>query len=222
MGKNSEILKKLLNESNEIVKFMDTHSYGDSLPGSKLRERYATAHFYISLDWYLGVVLLTRKQLYGSAFTLIRSMLESWIKGIWIRVVASDHVIEEITNDSSYWTREKKYLWVLRNEVKEKNEFLGDVIRNFLEPVDQVVNDCVHGNNFYLNFYLNKETHTLEPNFPDVTIIHMLNMANHIALSSTFFMKELSAQDEAPLIPFIEQLNKYGAYSIELLQRLRT
>ena len=216
----SKILEELLNESRRIVKFIDEHAYEDSLPASHFRERYATAHFYISLDWHIAVVLLTGKQIRGPALTLIRSMLESWIKGSWITLVASDDEIEGITTNSKFWISESKSLWALRNEVKKKNEVLGEVMKGLLASVDQFLNDCVHGNNQYLNLYFNKQTQTIEPNVPDDKMVLMLNIANAIALWSAYQMKELQTEDTRFLSPFTKKLEEYLVYSTDLLKPL--
>ena len=215
-----EILKELLNESRQILKFIDEHSYGHSLSASDLRERYATANFYISLDWHIAVVDLTTKKLRGPALTLIRSMIESWIRGSWIRLVASDDEIEKVTTDSEFWRSESKSLWVLRNEVKEKDEVLGEVMKYALTAVDNFLNNCVHGNNQYLNLYFNKDTQTIEPNVPDDRMALMLDVANTTALWSAFQMQELHAEDASLLSPFTKKLEEYLAYSIDLLKPL--
>ena len=219
-----EILKELLNKSRQIVQFINEHAYGHSLRASNLRERYATANFYISLDWHIAVVDLTTKKLRGPALTLIRSMIESWIRGSWIRLVASDDEIEKVTTDSEFWRSESKSLWVLRNEVKEENgvlgEVLGEVMKYALTAVDNFLNNCVHGNNQYLNLYFNKETQTIEPNVPDDKMALMLDVANTIALWSALQMQELHAEDTDPLTPFAEKRDEYLAYSINLLKPL--
>ena len=218
MKNKREILGKLIITSRQIVKFIDEHAYDHSLPASNLRERYATAHFYISLDWHIAVVQLTAKKLRGPALTLIRSMLESWIKGTWIRLVASDDDIEDITTNSKFWIAESKSSWVLRNEVKKKNEVLGEVMKGVLASVDQFLNDCVHGNNQYLNLYFNKQTQSIEPNVPDDKMALMLDVANTIALWSVLQMQELHTQDAHLLSPFTEKLKEYLAYSMDLLR----
>lgn len=222
MKNAKDVLEELLKTSNQIVKFIDEHAYEPSLPVSNLRDKYATVHFYVSLDWHIAVVLLTDKQLRGPALTLIRSMLESWIRGSWIRLVASDDVIEAVTTNSEFWRSKSKRLWDLRNEVKEKNEVLGEVMKYPLASSDQFLNDCVHGNNPYLNLYFKKESQTVEPNVPDDRMALMLDIANTIALWSALQMKELQIEDANLLSPFTEKLREYEEYSMELLPHLRT
>lgn len=220
MKKASEILEELLNESRRIVKFIDEHAYEPSLSISVLREKYAAVNFYISLDWHLAVVLLTNKKLRGPALTLIRSMLESWIRGSWVWLVASDDEVEDVARNSEYWRSKSKRLWDLRNQVNEKNEVLGEVMKYPLASSDQFLNDCVHGNNPYLNLYCNKETGMVEPNVPDDRMALMLDIANTIALWSAYQMKELQTEDRRLLSPFTKKLEEYLVYSINLLKPL--
>ena len=225
MKTEKEILEELLNTSKQIEKFIDTHSYGHSLSASHFRETYATAHFYVSIDWHLAVVHLTDKGLRGSALTLIRPMLETWIRGTWIMIVPPDDEIERIKKKNRIL--EKKKMSALKKEVKEKDEVIGKLIENVLKNIYSFLSCCIHGYSSYLNLYLDKETQAMQPNVPDNTMIHMLDVANTIALSSALNMRALhmtAAQkqslhelDEHFLSPFAEKLDQYLVYSNDLV-----
>ena len=213
-----EILKELLNESRQIVEFIDEHAYDYSIPDSNLRATYATSLFYISLDWHRAIVLLTAQQYRGPAITLIRPILESWIKGTWIITVPLDDEIERITGDNNYWR--SKSLKELGSQVNEKNEFLGGLMQNLLTSVNPYLNACIHSNNAHLNRYFNKETRTIEPNVPDNEMAFMLDLANTLVLSSTLHMKVVHTEDNDLLRPFIDKLTTYQVYSHGLLEPL--
>ena len=222
MKTTSEILEELLNKSHEIEKFINTHSLSHSPPDANLRQKYAAHHFYISLDWHRAVVLLTAKQYRGPALTLIRPMLESWIKGTWIRLVASDAQIEDVATSSKFWIDEKDVrLWDLIKEVNKKDQFVGEWMKGLWAAVDQYLNDCVHGNNNYLNLYLDNQTLTFARNAPEDLMVAMLDVTNSVALWSANQMNELHTQDPHHLILFITKLKEYLGYSTELLQPIR-
>ncbi len=214
----SEILKELLNESRQIVEFIDEHAYDYSIPDSNLRATYATSLFYASIDLYRAVYLLTAEQLRGPAITLIRPILESWIKGTWIITVPLDDEIERIAGDNNYWR--SKSLKELGSQVNEKNEFLGGLMQNLLASVNPYLNACIHSNNAHLNRYFNKETRTIEPNVPDNEMAFMLDLANTLVLSSTLHMKVAHTEDTDLLRPFIDKLTTYQVYSHGLLEPL--
>ena len=222
----SEILEELRNESRQIVKFIDTHSFGHSVSTSNFRDPYATAHFYVSIDWHTAVVNLTDEEMRGSALTLIRPMLETWIRGTWIMLVPSADEIERIKKKNRIL--EKKKLSHLEEEVKEKDEAFGKIIENVLKNVYSFLSCCIHGYSSYLNLYFDKETQSIQPNVPDNIMIHMLDAANTIALSSALNMrairmavehkKTLHELDEHLLSPFTEKLDEYLVYSTDLLK----
>lgn len=218
MKKMSEILEDLLKTSHQIVEFIDEHAYGHDLLASNLRERYATPHFYISLDWHIAVVQLTAKQLRGPALTLIRPMCETWIKGTWIRFVASDEQIEEVTKSSKLWISPSMRTWDLINAVNEKEKLIGEVMKCIWASLDQYLNDCVHGNNQYINLFFNEQTQTLESNVPEEKMAVMLHVSNTVAMWSALQMKELHIQDPRLLSPFTKKLKEYEEYSGNLLQ----
>lgn len=213
-----EILKELLNESRQIVQFIDAHAYDYSISDSNLRATYATSLFYASIDLYRAVYLLTAEQLRGPAITLIRPILESWIKGTWVISVPPNDEIDRIAEDNNYW-RPKK-LWELAREVNETNEFLGGLMQNLLASVNPYLNACIHSNNAHLNRYFNKETRTIEPNIPDNEMAFMLDLANTLVLSSTLHMKVAHTEDIDLLRPFIDKLTTYQVYSHGLLDPL--
>ena len=86
-------------------------------------------------------------------------------------------------------------------------------MKGVLASDDQSLNDCVHGNNQYLNLYFNKQTQSIEPSVPDDKMALMLDVANTIALWSALQMQELHTQDAHLLSPFTEKLKEYLAYS---------
>lgn len=214
----SKILEELLNESRQIVQFIDEHAYDYSISDSNLRATYATSLFYTSIDLYRAVYLLTSKQLRGPAITLIRPILESWIKGTWTITVPLDDEIERIAGDNNYWR--SKSLKELGSQVNEKNEFLGGLMQNLLASVNPYLNACIHSNNAHLNRYFNKETRTIEPNVPDNEMVFMLDLANTLVLSSTLHMKVAHTEDTDLLRPFIDMLTTYQVYSHGLLEPL--
>ena len=214
----SEILKELLNESRQIVEFIDEHAYDYAIPDSNLRATYATSLFYTSIDLHRAVRLLTGEQLRGPAITLIRPIFESWIKGTWVMSVPLDDEIKHITMNNQYW--ESKKLWKLIREVKKKDKLLGEMMRDLLNSVNPYLNDCIHSNNAHLNRYFNKETRTIEPNVPDNEMAFMLDLANTLVLSSALHMKAAHTEDTDLLTPFTEKRDKYLAYSHDLLELL--
>lgn len=225
MKTTNEILVELLIRSQKISKFIDTHACNYTISAKVLRGTYASSLFYTCLDRYKAILLLTVRQLRGPALNLIRPMIEAWIKGTWIMLVPLEDEIGHITMNNEYWDEKdedgkKKSTWNMCKELKEKNEFLGGMMKDVLDSVNKYLNDCVHTNNAHLNRYFSQQTQMIEPNFPDDEMALMLDLANTIALSSALHMQVTHTQDMDFLHPFVEELNNYQAYSRDLLKPL--
>src|SRR5258708_8147975 len=60
-----------------------------SLPSSD-RTRIAGACFAVALEHHHAVVILLRERLNGSAFALMRSAYEAYVRGVWLALCATD------------------------------------------------------------------------------------------------------------------------------------
>ena len=221
MKTTSEILEELVIESRQIEKFINVHALGYSFREANLRELYAAHHFYVSLERHSAIILLIAEQLRGPALTLIRPMFESWIKGTWIRSVASDDQIKDVTTSSKFWIEKSMMTWDLINEVRKQENFIGEWMKDLWASLDQYLNDCVHSNNQYLNLYLNKHAQTLGSQIREDLMAVMLDLTNTVALWAARQMRELQTQDQRLLNPLTTKLNEYLNYSTELLEPVR-
>ena len=74
-----------------------------SLNGIKLRneEKYivSTSFFSLSLEHHRSIIVLIENGLFGSASTLLRSLFESYIKGIWFFHCSSEKDIKKLRKD---------------------------------------------------------------------------------------------------------------------------
>ena len=218
MKTTSEILKELLKTSLQMRSFIETHSFKHTLSAENLRGTYAACLLYISIDWYRAVLVLTVNQLRGPAVTSIRPMFESWVKGTWIISVPSNDEIKRIATNNK--PLKSKEVWELIDELKVKNIALGEMMQSFQDVINKYLNDCIHSNNEHLNRYFNEQTEMIEQNIQDDEMVVMLDIANQIALQSSLHMQVTHTQDEKLILPFTEKLNKYLAYSKDLLRPL--
>jgi hypothetical protein len=69
-----------------------------SLPTEK-RLQLAGACWAAVIDYHQGIVLLTRAGYYGSARALIRPLFEAYIRGVWLKIAATDHEVETAGQD---------------------------------------------------------------------------------------------------------------------------
>lgn len=224
MKSEREILDELMKESQQIVDIFFTHANNYKLPDSNFRALYATRFFFSSVESHEAVVVLTAKNLRGPALTLIRQLLESWVKGSWISLFPSDDRIKEISSSDVGW---KPSMNELAREIKTIDEYSGQQIETQLEIL-KFLHGCVHVKNSYLDLHLNDQTKSITQNVPDNLMAVMLNQANLNAFLSALYMQQwhmmapykrvLHKLDEQICRPLYIKYTEYVYYSDNLLK----
>ena len=86
------ILEALRN-SNQLINWLGEKVDGLDLQNNH-RHRVAGAQFHMAMDCHCAIVLLIQNSLPGPAFSLIRPMFESFVRGAWIQECADDNIVE--------------------------------------------------------------------------------------------------------------------------------
>lgn len=90
-------LDDLLLKSEKFVQWMDRQIDGLEVQiNSPLRERLAGGCLSTALEHQKAVLLLIAQKLYGSAFALIRILIETYIRGVWLHRCATENDLSEI------------------------------------------------------------------------------------------------------------------------------
>lgn len=63
-----------------------------------LRARTGSACLGLAQEHHHSIVLLTERGLYGSAFTLLRSVFEAYVRGVWLLHCATDQQVDAFAN----------------------------------------------------------------------------------------------------------------------------
>jgi hypothetical protein len=76
-----------------VIQWIDDHSHSVDYPGEP-RRLIAGGCLDMALEHQAAVALLMEKELYGSAHTLLRTTIESYVRGAWFWRCATDSEIE--------------------------------------------------------------------------------------------------------------------------------
>lgn len=66
---------------------------------SSVRNRLAGACFDIAMEHQRAIVVLAHKELYGSAFSLLRPVAEAYVRGVWLHKCASEDQLDKFAQD---------------------------------------------------------------------------------------------------------------------------
>ena len=94
----------LVEKSEKMIGWLNSQIDGINIPSDD-RNRFSSACFHVALEYQHAIVLLIKERLYGAAFTLLRSVIESYVRGIWLHRCATKEDIKNFTNGN-----ERKYV----------------------------------------------------------------------------------------------------------------
>jgi hypothetical protein len=72
------------------TQWIQQNTHGMNLPGDNRRMQMAFACLDIAIEHQAGIAVLCDQPFWGSAFALVRPLLDSFIRGIWLARCASD------------------------------------------------------------------------------------------------------------------------------------
>lgn len=81
-------------KSEALIQWMDQRIDGLEIRSDE-RTRISAACFDVALEHQKSIVLLIANHLVGSAFSLVRVLFETYIRGLWLERCASETEIEK-------------------------------------------------------------------------------------------------------------------------------
>ena len=90
--------QELVSRAFELHDWIAERLDGLELPGGTRSSLSISSHDLV-IEHHLGIVVLARDQIYGSAFALVRSLFETFVRGVWLRHCATDSEIQNYQSD---------------------------------------------------------------------------------------------------------------------------
>jgi hypothetical protein len=85
------------------------------------KNRAAAASFAIAQEHHSAIIFLLKNTFYSSAFTLLRSVFEAYLRGLWLKHCATDEQVYD-------FFRGKKPPDTMVSEIESKEAFTGGVL----------------------------------------------------------------------------------------------
>jgi hypothetical protein len=166
----------------------------------------------LALEHHEAIWLLRKSELTGSAFALVRPVLDILFRALWINAVATEQQVEQASRDELYFPPMHK----MRDDIKErysdkscpKQAELFAILLRRLKDAWKTMSSYTHpgGHQITRRFTFDE----VKPNYGEEEIASALNLATFaLLLLMRMFWMSLSAQREADEI--VELLAKYSA-----------
>lgn len=172
---------RIIQEFKDSAIWLNTHFVDLSIP-STIRHRVSLAYFDIVMENHAAIVLLIESRQYSPAYSLLRVIYESFVRGKWISKCASDDFLE------NFEKKEFPYLYEQLQEIKEIDASTSRVLSNLKNRAIKAMHDYTHIGHRAIGRRFNNAI--LCANYDDDEILEVLNFANAFG-----FIAALSACD---------------------------
>lgn len=148
---------------------------GLELPATKDRLRFSEALFYLALEHYDSIVILLSHRLIGSAYALVRPLLETYVRGKWILCAATETDIQKFSKGKLEYP-----LQYLLDQIGNAAETGGAWLQKMKKLNWDVLNDLTHGGMHQVRRRVTEEY--IEPNFPLEEQARVVGHATEVAI----------------------------------------
>jgi len=127
------------------------------------------------LEHQKAIILLIAKKYYGSAFSLIRIIFETWVRSLWLNYCASEQEIEKFKKNKL-----NKKFYELVEEVEKVDGYKGGTISKAKKAGWQAMNSFTHSG--YTQVERRFGEYSIEPNYDTEEINEAINFTNATGL----------------------------------------
>lgn len=163
-----------IRKSEALIQWMDQCIDGLEISSDE-RTRISATCFDVALEHQKSIVLLIANQLVGSAFSLVRLLFETYIRGLWLGKCASEKELKEYKKDKL-----NKTFFTLIQEIEQIEGFQEGILSKAKTVSWKVMSSYTHSG-FYQSVRRNKSD-TIEPSYDEDEILEVLGFANSIGM----------------------------------------
>jgi hypothetical protein len=140
-----------------------------------IKTRVLAGYVDIALEHHEAIWLLNERKLTGSAFALVRSVFDCWLRALWINAIATEQQIEQAGRDELKFPSMRQ----MRADIKpvySKSDVLEDVDRlfHFLESLWRILSSYTHSGGRQLARRFTGDH--VKPSYTDLEIAQALNL----------------------------------------------
>ena len=162
---------QLIEDSEKLINWLDRQIDGLDVQAD-WRHRAAAGCLDLSMEYQKAIVLLVAKKIYGPAFSLMRLIAESYVRGVWLHRCATEKDLEKFAKDKV------PEFYVLLEDVEKLEEHKDKVLSRMKERSWKTMNSYTHTG--YHQVIRRQTENSIEAAYDDDEILEMVNFANAI------------------------------------------
>ena len=174
---------KRIQDAAEVVEWLRVAVHNISLTENE-RCRVAIPCFGITQDHHHAIVLLVEHRLYASSFSLLRIAFESYVRGVWLSVCATDAEIKKVAN---CWEPPK--INVLISAIEQTPGFVEKVLSRIKDQSWKAMCAYTHTGGLHIQRWNTNEA--IEPSYSEDEIEEVLQLSEMLACMSVLGIAEI-------------------------------
>lgn len=167
-------MHEYLNKSTKLIKWLDKNIDGLAV-STDTRTRLVAGCFDIVLEHQKAIVLLALNNIYGSAYSLLRPLFETYIRGLWLLRCATNSEVSEFQKG-----KVKKEFWQLIADIEKIEGYQEGALSKSKKASWRAMNDYTHGGINQVSRRNNERT--IEPNYDKQEVLEILNFTNSVSI----------------------------------------
>ena len=188
-------LDSAINDSERLIQWLDQNIDGVEYEASD-RSKIACACLDMALEHQKAIVLLSAKKLHGSAAALVRSIFESYVRGVWFYHSATEQELERFKEKDKL----DKTIQELIDDLEKKPPFTEGTLSNVKKVSWDVMNSFTHSGLYQV--IRRHKGDEMSPNYSDKEIIDALESANSFAILTGIAIANIAKNDELAVAVF--------------------
>ena len=175
-----------IKESYQFADCFDIHLDGVKFEKTD-RNIISSAFFSLCLEYHRSVIVLVEKKLYGAAGALLRSLFESYVKGLWFYSCAKDKDFNDLKKD--------KFNTTFYKIVEDIEKECGNGLSKPKTENWSALNSLTHSGLLQVGRRVNGSV--IQSNYDEGFIRDMLSFSNNYALLSAGELAKISNDSSA-------------------------
>jgi hypothetical protein len=177
-------------ELKSTVLWINDQTAGMQLPADR-RSRMVFGCIDLTIEHQAGISVLAEQPLWGPVYELLRPMLDSFIRGLWLAGCASEADLDSFEDDKLTFTPFDKYI----NEVEAK---MARGQRGLLRRIKDSSwkNLCDFTHTGFQHVARRNSPTTTGPNYEPAELVQVLNFASALGLGAACQQAEFAGKSE--------------------------
>lgn len=201
----NKTLELTLQESRDLHTWIFLRLDGVPLPKTR-RYLLAISAFDVVLDHFTAITALIEKRACGSAFALVRSTFEVFVRAVWLKDCADDDELAAFERDEY-----ARNFDLILSKVEELEAFKSGALSGLKKQAWAAMNSYTHGGIHQISRRV--KGNAIDPNYLDEEVIEVLRIGQLFALLALIQIVQISSRKD------LEQAAIHKLYDLGLFRK---